>query len=265
MVRLVLAERELQGEAAARAVQEERLQHAQRLEVLGHLTGAVAHDFNNLLTGLGGTAQALRDRLPHDAEELDEIRDTVRRGTALCGQLLGIGRREPDRLAPLDLREAVEGTLPMLRRIVPRTVEMHATGEVGRARALADRTQIEVALLNLAVNARDAMPRGGTLWIYADAVEIGAGSHWDRRGVPSGRYARLSVSDSGCGMDEVTRRRATEPFFTTKPPGAGTGLGLATVRGVASRCGGSLVIDSAPGRGTSVSLLLPLVGATSQA
>jgi signal transduction histidine kinase len=257
MGRLLLAERELEAEARAREAQEQRLHHAQRLELLGQLTGAVAHDFANLLTGLAGTAEAMRDRLPPGDGELAEVDDTVNRGRALCQQLLTMGRRDPPRSVRVDLRAVVDGVLPLLRRLVPAGIQLMVTGDAGRHRVLADSTQLEVALLNLVVNARDAMPDGGSLWIRVDDLLVTPGSGWIQSGLLPGRHVRLTVADTGAGMDEATRRRATERFFTTKAVGKGTGLGLATVQGIATAFGGRLIINSAPGRGTLVALLLP--------
>ena len=257
MARLRLAERALEAEAAARVEQEQRLQQAQRLELLGLLTGAVAHDFANLLAGLGGTAQALAERLPEGIPEVEEVREVVRRGRALCQQLLATGRRAPAPTAAVDPRDVVDGVLPLLRRLVPRTVALETSGEPGRVSVGVDRTQLELALMNLVVNARDAMPTGGVVWIRAERLDVPPGSPWNRRGVAAGRHARLVVADTGVGMDAETLRHATEPFFTTKPAGRGTGLGLASVQALADAAGGRLLVDSTPGRGTVVTLVLP--------
>jgi signal transduction histidine kinase len=260
MARLRLAEQALEAEAASRAEREQRLRHAQKLEMLGLLTGGVAHDFANLLSSLGGLSASMRERHGDQAEELDELDGAVKRGRALCQRLLAMGRREPTQPRELDPRDVVEELLPFLRRLLPSGVEVLAAGARGAAPARVDRAQLELALMNLVVNARDAMPGGGAAWIRVEPVEVSALGSLARRGVPAGHYACVAVTDTGSGMDQETLRQACEPFFTTKPEGKGTGLGLATARAMAEAAGGLLLIDSAPGQGTAVTLLLPLAG-----
>jgi signal transduction histidine kinase len=152
----------------------------------------------------------------------------------------------------------VEELLPFLRRLLPIGVELAATGSAGAGWVRVERAQLELAVMNLVVNARDALPSGGAVWVRVEPVQVSAGGSLARRGVPLGRYARIAVADAGVGMDEATLRQASEPFFTTKPEGLGTGLGLATVRGMIEAAGGLLLLDSAPGRGTVVTMILPL-------
>jgi signal transduction histidine kinase len=251
MVRLWLARHDLELEGAARRAQEERLAQAQRLEVLGQLTAAVAHDFGNLVASMAGISSELADRLPEGDQELAHFDAAVARGRTLCRALLSLGRRTEPRRQRVDLRRLTDGITPLLRRLLPGDVDLTVTGDVGEAVVEADPTQLELALFNLAANARDAMPSGGTLWIRIDTVR-------SRGGGPA-RRARLTVADSGVGMAPATLDRAGEPFFTTKPEGKGTGLGLAAVRAAAEAAQGTFRIESTPGRGTIVALELPLV------
>jgi signal transduction histidine kinase len=254
ILRAVAAQRDAEAEAAARAVQEERLRQGRKLEVMGELAAAVSHDFANLLTAMGGSASDLRERLP-DAPEVEELQQLVQRGTELCRGLLKFSRHTAPQGAA-DLRQVAESVVPLLRRLLPAGHTLTVVGEAGVARAVADPTQVEIALVNLVVNARDAMPRGGAVEITVDAPELPEPA---RSGPPrSRRWARVTVRDEGVGMDQATLARCVEPFFTTKPAERGTGLGLATVNGIAMGAGGRLEIDSAPGQGTRVSLLLPL-------
>jgi signal transduction histidine kinase len=254
VLRLAIAQRDAEADAYARAMQEERLRQGRKLEVMGELAAAVSHDFANLLVGLSGCASELLDRVP-DAKEIRDIQLLVGRGTELCRGLLGFSRR----VAPAsgaDLREVADGVAPLLKRLLPPGLTLSVQGLPGTARALADPSQIEIALVNLVVNARDAMPAGGVIEVLVDAPELreqGRGAQPRLR-----RWARLAVRDAGCGMDQGTLARCVEPFFTTKPAGRGTGLGLATVNGIVTAAGGRLDIQSAPGSGTRVSLLLPM-------
>jgi len=263
MARLQLAERALALEAAARLERDRALQQAQKLEMLGLLAGGVAHDFANLLASLGGLSGSLRERLGAEAGELDELDEAVVRGRALCRRLLALGRREPAQPADLDARELAEELLPFLRRLLPAGVEIHASGAHQEVRVRVERAQLELALMNLVVNARDAMPTGGHIWLRVERKVVSPLGALARRGVAAGAWVRLAVTDAGAGMDEETLRRAMEPFFTTKPEGMGTGLGLATVRAMVEAASGHLLIDSAPGRGTVVTILLPPAGQAS--
>jgi signal transduction histidine kinase len=220
---------------------------AQKLEANGSLAAGVAHDFNNLLAIVEANAEYLLRRLPADAPERAEIatmRDVVERGCGLTRQLMQFSRRKSGEVEIFDADERVRGLEPLLSRLVGRgvTVTLHLAGEGGRLRM--DPSQLEQVLLNLAVNARDAMPRGGEL-----VVET-------RR---DHEFLKVTVGDTGAGMDEATRVRAIEPFFTTKPAGQGTGLGLWTVHGIATTVGGGVSIESQPGQGTRIEVRLPLV------
>jgi PAS domain S-box-containing protein len=235
---------------------EERLRQAEKMEAIGQLAGGVAHDFNNLLTAIVSYAQIARDALPRGAPtqaDLHEIEIAAGRAAALTRQLLAFSRRQ--RLAPriIELRAVVRGMETMLRRLLPESVALHVeTPAAGTV--LADPAQIEMAVLNLAVNARDAMPSGGGIEIRIDEVEDAAAEDGE---LPPGPAAVLSVRDDGVGMDAATRERIFEPFFTTKPAGRGTGLGLSTVFGIVSQSGGAIRVHSEPGSGAEFRVYLP--------
>ena len=235
--------------------QSEALRHAQRMETVGRLAGGVAHDFNNLLTvvlanvGLMLRGAAL-DRTSRTAVE--EVQAAAERGANLVRQLLAFSRRQ--RLAPrvIDLNKLVSDLDRLLTRLVGETIEMQLNLVPGGAPVRADASQLEQVLVNLVTNARDAMPRGGTLTIATSLVDA-EGDHF----LAAGRYVVLSVADTGVGMDEETRRLAFEPFFTTKDVGQGTGLGLATVYGIVEQSGGRVSLDSRPGEGSRFEIYLP--------
>jgi PAS domain S-box-containing protein len=237
---------------------EERLRHAEKMEAVGQLAGGVAHDFNNLLTAILSYAGLVRDALGPGHPSVPDVREIEGAGVraaALTQQLLAFSRRQ--RVAPhvVELRRVVAGLERILRRVLPENValcvEAQAPGTV-----FADPAQLEVVILNLAVNARDALPGGGTIRIRVFEAEEGAADPGDGE-VPPGPLAVLEVRDDGVGMDAATRARIFEPFFTTKPPGRGTGLGLATVYGIVSQSGGEIRVRSEPGRGSAFRVYLP--------
>ena len=239
--------------------QQGQLRQAQKMGALGQLAGSVAHDFNNLLTAILTSAELATDALPPGHPARDDIEVIARAGhraTELTRQLLTVSRKRPPKAELLDLNLLIAGPLPLLRRLVGAQVELRsrATAPIWPVRA--DAGQIEQVLLNLVVNARDAMPRGGTLTIGTAnrAVDAPPDNH---PGLPAGDYAMLTVQDTGTGMDDATLGRVFEPFFTTKGPGEGTGLGLSTVYGIVKQWGGYVYGESAPGAGTTFSLLLP--------
>jgi PAS domain S-box-containing protein len=247
---------------SARRELEVELRQAQKLEAMGRLAGGVAHDFNNLLTAIRGNAELMRAVLPDDDpqahDDLEEIVRTVERAASLTRQLLTFSRKQVVRVRPLYLNRTIAGTMAMLRRIIGEDLHVTFDPDPTDPVILADPGQVEQVLMNLAVNARDAMPSGGSLLI--STVELPGG----RRppGAPNApvfdrRYVVLSVRDTGTGMDEATRLNAFEPFFTTKGEGKGTGLGLSTVYGIAAQCDGVAWITSVVGVGTTVSVAVP--------
>jgi PAS domain S-box-containing protein len=238
----------------------ERLAEGERLEALGRLAGGVAHDFNNLLTVILGYTSLLLDRVPAgdpSRKALETVALTGDRAADLTRQLLAFSRRQT--LAPrvLDLGRAVAEVLPMLRRVVGEDVRISVVGPTEGARVRADPSQVAQVLVNLAANARDAMPGGGRLTIAIDPASTPTEDAVGCGVAPAGAFVRLSVSDTGVGMDEATRARVFEPFFTTKAAGKGTGLGLATVYGILAQSGGCVSVESAPGRGTTFHAWFP--------
>ena len=228
---------------------EEQLRQAQKLEVIGRLAGGVAHDFNNLLTIINGYGELLTDALPAGDPNralVEELRTAGRKAAALTGQLLAFSRKQPVASRVLDLREVVAETDRMLRRVIGEDVELVAEADDDLGAVRADPGSVEQVLMNLALNARDAMPRGGRLTIGLRNV--------DRDG---GRFVRLAVSDTGHGIPAEVRPHLFEPFFTTKDPGRGTGLGLAVVHGVVTQAGGSVEVASEPGAGSTFAVYFP--------
>jgi two-component system, cell cycle sensor histidine kinase and response regulator CckA len=242
---------------------EGQLRQSQKLEAVGTLAGGIAHDFNNLLAVAGGYAHLLARRVG-SAEHRSwaiEIGGAADRGAALVRQLLAFSRRQVLTMRPLDLNAAVRGMDGMLRRLIGEDVDLLVELDSGLPPVSADNVQIEQVLLNLAVNARDAMPAGGRLRVETAAVDL---AEPPREGLPTGPYAVLSVSDSGVGMDAETQARIFEPFFTTKPEGEGTGLGLATVYGIVGQSGGAIAVTSAPGQGATFQLFFPATEAAAE-
>jgi len=246
-------------EARERGRAEARLAQAQRMEALGQLAGGVAHDFNNVLQAVIGGLGLIRRR-PGDAEAVERLArmagDAAQRGASITGRLLAFARRGALRAEPVPPLPLLEALREMLAHTLGVGIAMRVAADPDLPMLLADKAQLETVLVNLAVNARDAMPDGGTL-LLAVAPEAVLDAEAHPAGLAPGGYLRLSVSDTGTGMGAATLARASEPFFTTKPPGQGTGLGLAMARGFAHQSGGGLLIESAPGRGTTVALWFP--------
>ena len=242
---------------------EERLRQAQRMEAVGRLAGGIAHDFNNLLTAIDGHTSFLLEDLPpeHSSRgDAQEIRSAVVRASSLTRQLLAFGRKQVLELRVVDAAAVVNEVERLLRRVIGEDVELVAKSD-GPAHVRADSGQLEQVLLNLAVNARDAMPSGGVLQVETRCVQpedVAKEVVLPPAHAPDG-VVLLSVTDTGIGMDARTRAQAFEPFFTTKPAGKGTGLGLATVYGIVAQSGGTCWIDSTVGMGTTVSVALPAV------
>ncbi len=254
---LVAEGRDITALKAAQA----QLLEAQKLETLGQLTGGIAHDFNNLLMAILGNLALLRKRLPAEEARMHRLLDGAvqgaQRGAALTQRLLAFARRQELRPEAIDPARLVHGMVELLQRSLGPAVQLVVDVPAGLPRIRADANQLEMALLNLAVNARDAMPEGGTLSVVAGAE--GAPGVVRPAALPEGgAFLCIAVSDSGTGMDAATLKRATEPFFTTKGPGKGSGLGLSMVHGLAAQSGGHLAIESRPGRGTTVALWLPV-------
>jgi PAS domain S-box-containing protein len=253
---------------------EGRLAQSKRLESLGQLVGGVAHDFNNLLNIILGytgfisdqvTATAEGDeRWRHTLDDIQQIQGAAERAARLTHQLLAFGRREVIRPEVLSLNDIVAGVEPLLRRTVGEHIDLVTSLDADLWSVLADRGHLEQVLVNLVVNARDALPGGGKLAIDTANVLVDEAYAAHRPGLAPGRYARLRVSDTGTGMDSETLARVFEPFFTTKPTGQGTGLGLATVYGLITQAGGHPELYSEPGLGTTFSGLLPATEETAE-
>ena len=243
---------------------EEQLRQSQKLEAIGRLAGGVAHDFNNILMSIMGAADLLLMQLaPDDAarDEATEIKQSVDRGAGLTRQLLAFSRRQATRSRRFALGDVVRGMDTMLRRLIGPEIDFEIVVPAEPITVIADAGQIEQCVMNLVVNARDAMPDGGRVTVRLDDVELGEdGTPAFADGRP-GHYARLSVSDTGTGMDEATRAKLFEPFFTTKEQGKGTGLGLSIVYGIVKQSGGYITVTSEPGRGSTFLIYLPIATA----
>jgi two-component system, cell cycle sensor histidine kinase and response regulator CckA len=252
----------LPSEALDQERLEEQLRQAQRLEAVGQLAGGIAHDFRNLLTAIRGYADLVRRNLgPDDPNraDLDQVVLAADRATELTGQLLAFSRRQVPQPRVVDAAEVVMGVAPMLRRLLGEHIQLVIRAAHDLERVRADPSQLEQVIVNLAVNARDAMPGGGTLTIETVNLDIDAKDAADHPDIVPGRYVALVVTDTGAGMDATTSARIFEPFFTTKAPGIGTGMGLATVHGIVEESGGSISVRSEPGSGTSFRVHLPSV------
>jgi signal transduction histidine kinase len=239
---------------------EQQLNQAHKLEAIGQLAGSIAHDFNNLLTVILGSAELLLDpttpiqALPENAEQ---IYSTAKRAAALTRQLLAFSRQQVLEPRLLDVNSVVNDMRQLLRRLIGDDIELVIQLAFDLGQVQADPVQLEQVIMNLAVNARDAMPNGGRLTIQTANVAFDDSDNHKHRSVQRGRYIMLTIGDTGMGMDAATRARIFEPFFTTKAPGKGTGLGLATVHGIVTQSGGSIVVDSAPGHGSCFTIYLP--------
>jgi len=245
-----------------RRILEEQLRQAQKLEGIGQLAGGIAHDFNNLLTAIGGYATLISEAMSENdpnRDRLVEINRAAERATTLTRQLLAFSRKQLLNPRILLLSDVVRDMEGMLRRLIGEDIELGTELADDLAFTRADHGQIEQVLMNLVVNARDAMPDGGTLTIETGNVDLGEGDACRDPSVPPGPRVQLRVRDTGCGMDEAVRSRIFEPFFTTKDRERGTGLGLATVYGIVRQSGGNVSCESEPGRGTTFVVCLPRV------
>jgi two-component system cell cycle sensor histidine kinase/response regulator CckA len=253
-VERAIAERKKERE---RTALQDQYRQAQKMEAVGQLAGGVAHDFNNILTAIGGYCELVIARLPADHEvqaDLNEIQQAAQRAGSLTRQLLAFGRKQLIEPRIIDLRESLTSIVPMLKRLIGEDIIIIVRNGAASGRVKADPGQVEQVLLNLAVNARDAMPNGGTLTFeVADAELDGT------------RHVMLAAGDTGIGMDRETQARIFEPFFTTKEKGKGTGLGLSTVYGIVQQSGGSILVFSEPNVGTTFKIFLPRVEETIEA
>ena len=241
-----------------------QLIESQKLEALGRLAGGIAHDFNNLLTVIGGFDRLMLEGLPPQdrfRSYAEQILQASERASALVKQLLAFSRRQMIQPRVVNLNELIRNMSAMLRRLIPESVELvfipHP--DVGNVRA--DPSQLEQVLMNLLVNARDAVTENGRITVETQQVELGEDYARSHLGVKPGRFVMMAVTDNGIGMDSETKKRIFEPFFTTKPPDRGTGLGLATVYGIVKQNGGDIWVYSEPGHGTTFKVYLPTTNA----
>jgi signal transduction histidine kinase/DNA-binding response OmpR family regulator len=254
---------DLMKEVAARERAQEQLRQAQKMETIGQLTGGVAHDFNNLLMAVMGNLDLLRKRLPDDPRLrrlIDGALQGAERGASLTQRLLAFARQQDLRVVPADLRALINGMSDLLERSLGPRVALRLEVPEALPPARVDANQLELAILNLAINARDAMPDGGSIEIKVCEHQANGDA-----ALKSGRYLKLSVIDTGKGMPPEILKRAIEPFFSSKPLGKGTGLGLSMVHGLAVQLGGALQLSSTPGKGTAATLLLPVDTSTPEA
>jgi signal transduction histidine kinase len=238
---------QLEREIAERRRSEEQLRQAQKMEAVGRLAGGIAHDFNNLLTVITGYADMLLQDLPSDSahkETVSEISMAAKRASEVTSGLLLFSRRQLIQRSVIDLNGVIRNLEKMLRRLIREDIKINFVLALELWDVSADPTELEQVIVNLAVNARDAMPKGGTLTIETTKVELDELYASEHLGVQAGQYTLLAVSDTGSGMDRETQSRIFEPFFTTKDPGKGTGLGLSTVYGILQQNGGSISVYS---------------------
>ena len=247
---------------------DDQLRQAQKMEAVGRLAGGIAHDFNNLLTAIRGNAELMSHRVKHDpamAAEVDEILHAADRAASLTRQLLAFSRKQVLQPVALDINDIVSSVSRMARRLIGTGVQLQLELAPTVAQVLADPAQIEQVLLNLIVNARDAMPSGGLITVRTANVQLEADSpEMSQPGLAPGPFVLLAVDDDGIGMDQATQARIFEPFFTTKETGRGTGLGLSTVYGIVRQTGGAISVVSDRGRGASFRVYLPAVTGESQ-
>ncbi|HEX2720116.1 MAG TPA: PAS domain S-box protein, partial [Candidatus Deferrimicrobium sp.] len=256
VVNHVLAARDITREALL----QKQAQTAQRMEAVGTLAGGIAHDFNNALTGIIGFADLLRMRLGKEPKlqgDVDEILKCAERASTLTRQLLAFARRQVIEPVSLGLNTVVRDLSRLMKKVSGEQIEVRTRLTEGIPPIFADRGQLEQVLLNLCLNSRDAMPGGGEFLVSTDAVVWEGERVEDHAVMPAGQYVLLAIADNGTGMDEATRKRAFEPYFTTKAPGKGTGLGLSMVYGIVKQNKGFVFLDSRPGEGTTFRIYFP--------
>lgn len=242
-----------------RIAAEQELRQAQKMEAIGQLAGGIAHDFNNILSVIIANAEMIRARLPEGDRNRRLAENALmgaKQGASFTKQLLAFARRHPFDPEVIDIDSAISDAVALARHVMPPRIELSPKADGGVWPTYADHTNLQSALLNLMINARDAMPDGGCIAVCARNTTFEA----DNSDLARGDYVRLSVQDTGCGMTSEVIAHAFEPFFTTKGPGMGTGLGLSMVYGFAKQCGGAARIESVEGRGTTVHLYLPRAG-----
>ncbi len=231
------------------------------MEAVGTLAGGIAHDFNNILAGMTGYAHLAIDAVPAESQvygDLEQLLKSIDRATSLVKQILSFSRRSEAERHPVEMGRVVDETLDLLRASISSTVEIRSEIDLEAGTVMADATQLQQVVMNLCTNAADAIgPGSGAIEVALGRVELDDKDVATSPDLAPGSYVKLSVSDSGAGMDAATRARVFEPFFTTKEPGKGTGLGLAVAHGIVRDHGGTIVLDSAPGRGTTFTVLLP--------
>ncbi|MBR9991196.1 MAG: PAS domain S-box protein [Gemmatimonadetes bacterium] len=253
-------------EVTERVQIQRELQQAQKMEVVGRLAGGVAHDFNNALTAIIAGSHLLLEQFRDDPEartDLEAILESADRAALLTRHLLAFSRQQVMRVETHPLAEVVERSVGLLERVLEDHIELRTRIDPGTWPVRVDAVQLEQVIINMAVNAQDAMPGGGTLVLATENIHVSRQDASREPAVPAGDYAVLTVSDTGTGMDEITRARVFEPFFTTKPPPEGTGLGLSMAYGIVRQSGGYITVDSAPGAGTTFRIFLPRAGGTS--
>lgn len=271
LTRDISAEKRAQDRARESELQlrrlEAKLAQSAKLEAVGQLASGIAHDFNNLLTSISGIVELVTDELAGEESlrEVIELGEAVKRGAALTKQLLAFSRQQATSPVVLDVNELIENSARTLQRLIKADVELVVGPPVPELAVRADPHQLEQVLINLAMNACDAMPEAGRLTLSFAQASLRVGSRLEHPDARPGDYVCISVCDTGTGMDEATIRRVFEPFFTTKPPGTGMGLGLAIVHGIVKRCGGFMSVRSRPRQGSTFEVWLPLVEATPSA
>jgi PAS domain S-box-containing protein len=253
-------------EVTERVQLQRELQQAQKMEVVGRLAGGIAHDFNNALTAIITGSHLLLEQFGNDPdarEDIEAILESADRAALLTRHLLAFSRQQIMRIETHSLSEVVERSAGLLERVLEGHIELRTRIDPGTWPVRLDAIQFEQVIINMAVNAQDAMPGGGTLVLASENIPVSPQDALKDPAVPAGDYAVVTVSDTGTGMDEITRARVFEPFFTTKPPPEGTGLGLSMAYGIVRQSGGFITVDSDPGAGTIFRIFLPRVGGTS--